>query len=107
MEILSGTYQTLEINDQKLNICGISDPAQMIYTDTDFGWTDQLEALKEVFPKYAGSRYDFGETTMIVSRGLTRETPAIPRIFNRPELVSGSHSEEVPPAPADIPELQN
>lgn len=141
VEILSGTYQTMEINGQKLNICGISDPAQMKYTDTDFGWTDQLEALKEVhqngaytlllahrpekienylsghydlilaghahggqwripglvnglyapnqglFPKYAGGRYDFGKTTMIVSRGLARETTAIPRIFNRPELV--------------------
>ncbi len=38
-------------------------------------------------PKYAGGRYDFNSRTMIVSRGLARETTRIPRIFNRPELV--------------------
>lgn len=40
-----------------------------------------------VFPKYAGGRYDFDGSTMIVSRGLARETTWIPRVFNRPELV--------------------
>ena len=41
-----------------------------------------------IFPKYAGGRYDKNHTTMIVSRGLARETTfPIPRIFNRPELV--------------------
>ena len=40
-----------------------------------------------LFPKYAGGRYDDGGTTMIVSRGLARETTIIPRIFNPPELV--------------------
>ncbi len=41
-----------------------------------------------LFPKYAGGRYDEDDTTMIVSRGLARETTLpIPRIFNRPELV--------------------
>jgi len=40
-----------------------------------------------LFPKYAGGRYDLGETTVIVSRGLARESTWIPRIFNRPELV--------------------
>lgn len=39
------------------------------------------------FPKYAGGRYDFDDTTMIVSRGLARETTRIPRLFNHPELV--------------------
>jgi len=39
------------------------------------------------FPKYAGGRYDGGNMTMIVSRGLARETTIVPRIFNRPELV--------------------
>lgn len=39
------------------------------------------------FPKYAGGRYDFENTTMIVSRGLARESTKVPRIFNRPELV--------------------
>lgn len=40
-----------------------------------------------LFPKYAGGRYDFENTTMIVSRGLARESTPLPRIFNRPELV--------------------
>ena len=40
-----------------------------------------------IFPKYAGGRYTVGQTTLIVSRGLARETTVIPRIFNRPELV--------------------
>ncbi len=39
------------------------------------------------FPKYAGGRYDFDDMTMIVSRGLARETTRIPRFFNNPELV--------------------
>lgn len=40
-----------------------------------------------LFPPYAGGRYDLGNTTLIVSRGLARESTRIPRIFNRPELV--------------------
>ena len=40
-----------------------------------------------IFPKYAGGRYDGEDMTMIVSRGLARETTRVPRIFNRPELV--------------------
>lgn len=39
------------------------------------------------FPKYAGGRYDVNGTTLIVSRGLARESTQFPRIFNRPELV--------------------
>lgn len=39
------------------------------------------------FPAYAGGRYDLGKTTLIVSRGLARESTRVPRIFNRPELV--------------------
>ena len=38
-------------------------------------------------PKYAGGRYDYEDGTMIVSRGLARESTKVPRIFNRPELV--------------------
>lgn len=141
VKILSGTYYTIHINGQTLNICGISDPDETSYTDSDFGWTEQLEALKDVrqngaytlllthrpekidsyldgnydlilsghahggqwripgllngllapdqgfFPEYAGGKYDFGTTSMIVSRGLARESTRIPRIFNRPELV--------------------
>lgn len=40
-----------------------------------------------LFPDWAGGLYREGETVMIVSRGLARETTAVPRIFNRPELV--------------------
>ena len=39
------------------------------------------------FPQYAGGMYEVDGTTMIVSRGLARESTAAPRIFNRPELV--------------------
>ncbi len=39
------------------------------------------------FPQYAGGRYKFGNSTFIVSRGLSRESSRIPRIFNPPELV--------------------
>lgn len=39
------------------------------------------------FPKYAGGKFDSEDTTMIVSRGLARESTRLPRIFNRPELV--------------------
>lgn len=40
------------------------------------------------FPEYAGGRYEEGDTTLIVSRGLsTQEQWFIPRVFNRPELV--------------------
>ena len=40
-----------------------------------------------LFPKWSGGRFDFDDTTMIVSRGLCRTKHKIPRIFNRPELV--------------------
>lgn len=39
------------------------------------------------FPKLAGGCYAFGRSTLIVSRGLSRENTILPRIFNRPELV--------------------
>ena len=40
-----------------------------------------------LFPKYAGGLYEAGNTTMIVSRGLARESTRLPRLYNRPELV--------------------
>ncbi len=40
-----------------------------------------------LFPEYAGGRYDFDDSTMIVSRGLSRTKNLVPRIFNNPELV--------------------
>lgn len=39
------------------------------------------------FPEYAGGLYAVDGMTMIVSRGLARESTLFPRIFNRPELV--------------------
>lgn len=40
-----------------------------------------------LFPSWAGGIFEAGDTTMIVSRGLARESTALPRVFNRPELV--------------------
>lgn len=40
-----------------------------------------------LFPEFAGGNYEKNDTTMIVSRGLARESTKVPRIFNRPELV--------------------
>lgn len=40
-----------------------------------------------LFPRYAGGVYDLGGTTLIVSRGLARESTRIPRFYNPPELV--------------------
>ena len=38
------------------------------------------------FPRYAGGRYNKNGMTMIVSRGLAKESTKMPRIYNRPEL---------------------
>lgn len=40
-----------------------------------------------LFPAHAGGLYDLGETALLVSRGLARESTRVPRLFNRPELV--------------------
>lgn len=50
-----------------------------------------------LFPRYAGGRCDFGSTTMIVSRGLARESTPVPRIFNPPELVMVELTPETAP----------
>lgn len=42
---------------------------------------------EEWFPQYAGGQYQFENGQMIVSRGLSRESTRVPRIFNRPGLV--------------------
>lgn len=39
------------------------------------------------FPKYAGGLYEFENNSMVVSRGLSRESTQIPRFYNKPELV--------------------
>ncbi len=40
-----------------------------------------------LFPKFAGGEYQENHVTMIVSRGLARESTKLPRFYNRPELV--------------------
>ncbi len=40
-----------------------------------------------LLPELAGGMYDFDRRKLIVSRGLSRESTRIPRVFNRPELV--------------------
>jgi predicted MPP superfamily phosphohydrolase len=40
-----------------------------------------------LFPKYTSGKYSIGAMELIVSRGLARESTAIPRLFNRPEIV--------------------
>ena len=154
--VLSGEVQTLTLNGETINLCGVDDPdvymvntdleqdpegyiqAQLdkedtflsqlaivsdaadtdcytillshrpeyyeTYTEYDFdlvlcghahgglwripGILNGLYAPHQgIFPKYAGGRYASEDMTMIVSRGLARETTRVPRIFNRPELV--------------------
>jgi predicted MPP superfamily phosphohydrolase len=46
-----------------------------------------LSPNQGLFPKYTNGEYFFGETELIVSLGLARESTIIPRIFNRPEVV--------------------
>lgn len=40
-----------------------------------------------LFPRYAGGLYEQGGTTMVVSRGLAKESVPVPRLYNPPELV--------------------
>ena len=41
-----------------------------------------------LFPKYTYGEYFFGDKSLIVSRGLAKESTAVvPRVFNRPEIV--------------------
>ncbi len=46
-----------------------------------------IEPDQGFFPKYAGGRYEVEDSTLILSRGLARESSRVPRVFNRPELV--------------------
>ncbi len=146
--VLSGACDSIEINGQIINICGVDDPDVTVYLAEGVPMVEQLASAekaaqeteqtagKEVFtillshrpelfetyqnydfdlvfsghahggqwripgilnglyvpnqglfPKYAGGRYAYADGTMIVSRGLARESTPVPRIFNRPELV--------------------
>ncbi len=144
VHILSGNTETIDINGQKINICGVDDPEAVIpgsstpAADTFEEQLEHLEALPEndnftillshrperfedynsscfdlvlcghahggqwripgilnglyapdqgFFPEYAGGKYVRDDMTMIVSRGLARESTRIPRFYNRPELV--------------------
>lgn len=47
-----------------------------------------LSPNQGLFPKYTNGEYTFGNTALIVSRGLAREsTRLVPRVFNHPEIV--------------------
>ncbi len=146
--ILAGDCETITINGQTINICGVDDPDATSYLLEGEPIEWQLERANEaaqeaenvlgtdiftvllshrpelyetyqnydfdlvlsghahggqwripgilnglyaphqgLFPEYAGGRYDYAGGTMIVSRGLARESTLAPRIFNRPELV--------------------
>ena len=41
------------------------------------------------FPQYAGGRYQIGESALIISRGLARESTRNPRLFVPPGVVGG------------------
>ena len=154
--ILSGLCETIAVNGETINLCGVDDPDSYMvrfdpendpqeYMDAEiekiYIFDRQLDAVREqsengsftillshrpelferyaergfdlvlcghahggqwripwvlnglyapnqgLFPPYAGGRYDQQGVTMIVSRGLARESTIVPRIFNRPELV--------------------
>ena len=134
--VLQGDSRMVEINEQRINICGVDDP---VIGKTDFQaqlssafqlldttvFTILLSHRPELFeqyakypcdlvvsghahggqwrfplisqglyapnqglfPKYTAGVHELSEVRMIVSRGLSRESTRIPRIFNRPELV--------------------
>ncbi|MGJ4851121.1 metallophosphoesterase [Bacillota bacterium Meth-B3] len=46
--VLNGTYDTIEVNGQKINVCGVSDPDVVSYTETAVGTKEQLKMLKDV-----------------------------------------------------------
>lgn len=146
--VLSGECDTITINGQIINICGVDDPDAEVYLAEGVPIEEQMNSANEatkkaektagteiftvllshrpelfetyqeydfdlvlsghahggqwripgilnglfapnqgLFPEYAGGRYDYTGGTMIVSRGLARESTPVPRIFNRPELV--------------------
>ena len=46
-----------------------------------------LSPNQGLFPKYTNGEYFFENIELIVSRGLARESTAVPRMFNRPEII--------------------
>ncbi len=143
--VLSGYVAEVEINGQKINICGVDDPDAYVYLAEAETIEKQISQVADIsnqpemkdnytillshrpelydlysqydfdlvlcghahggqwripgilnglfapdqglFPEYAGGLYEYDGGTMIVSRGLARESTPAPRVFNRPELV--------------------
>lgn len=46
--VLDGSYETVEINGQKLNICGVGDPATSFRTQDSQGMIEKLDTLANV-----------------------------------------------------------
>lgn len=77
-------FDTYEAHDYDLALCGHAHGGQWRIP----GILNGLYAPNQgLFPRYAGGLYEEDGTTMIVSRGLARESTLIPRLYNRPELV--------------------
>lgn len=77
-------FDTYTAQDYDLALCGHAHGGQWRIP----GILNGLYAPDQgLFPKYAGGLYEENGTTMIVSRGLARESTRLPRLYNRPELV--------------------
>ena len=135
VKVLSGTNETIRLNNQTITVCGVDDPEvgaavfdQQLETALPSDHTNYTILLSHhpelfkryitlqcdlivsghahggqwripfilngliapnqgFFPKYAGGLYRENGRTMIVSRGLAKQSTRIPRIFNPPELV--------------------
>ena len=141
VKVLQGECDTITVNGQTLNICGVDDPDVDAYTTPLRSFSEQLSSLRNAadngaytillshrpeliaeyaaypfdlvlsghshggqwripkllngvyspnqgfFPKYPGGKYAHDDVTLLVSRGLAKESTRIPRLYNRPELV--------------------
>ncbi len=138
---LCNDSREIEVNGQKISICGADDPVSDLYTDT-YHLNEALADIKAglqsdaftlllshrperfssyteygfdltlcghahggqwripfilegglyapnqgMFPTYTGGLYTSGDTRMVVSRGLARESTRLQRFYNRPEIV--------------------
>ena len=77
-------FDTYEAQDYDLALCGHAHGGQWRIPGILNGIYAPNQGL---FPEYAGGLYEEDGTTMIVSRGLARESTRIPRLYNPPELV--------------------
>lgn len=138
---LSNESAEIEVNGQKLYICGVEDPKYSLYENeyhisnalfsiknalpdnvftlllshrpeyfslyTDYGYDltlcghahggqwripgilnhGLLAPDQGFFPKYTTGEYISGASTMVVSRGLAKESTIVPRFYNKPEIV--------------------